>query len=97
MHMMRTLLVSIFILGGTAAGWAQTFKKPECRCQNYGRYIQAGQVACIRTNRGPEMARCVMRGNVTDWDFLGEKCAFTSMTTIPKSSADKIAETSNLQ
>ena len=83
MRIVQTLLFSLFVLIGAGSAWSQKFKKPDCTCQNYGRFIKAGQTACIRTNKGPKMARCVMRGNVTDWDFLDEKCAFTSMTTLP--------------
>ena len=49
-------------------------KMPECRCQNYGNYLLVGQVACIRTNKGPRMARCIMKGNNTMWDFLSDTC-----------------------
>lgn len=96
------VLVGVFVASagvmlGPGSALAQAMKKPECKCQNYGRYIMAGDTACIRTHKGPQMARCVMRGNVTDWDFLGEECAFTSMTTIPASSKEKIEAASALQ
>lgn len=83
MRYLQAGLLALMLAAGIGAAAAQGVKYPECKCQNYGRFITAGTVACIRTNRGPEMARCVKRGNVTDWDFLGEKCALTSMTTIP--------------
>ncbi len=49
-------------------------KVPECRCQNYGRYLLVGQAACIKTNKGPRMARCILKGNNTMWEFLPEGC-----------------------
>ncbi len=99
---MRTvfgMLLSICVLAGTGAAIAEGVKYPECKCQNYGRYIKAGDTACIKTNNGPQMARCIKRGNVTDWDFLGEECSFTSgldapVTPIPASAAAQIQATS---
>lgn len=99
MQTVRTVLISFSILAGIlpavmGSALAQQYKKPECKCQNYGRYIKAGDTACIRTNKGPKMARCVMRGNVTDWDFLDEDCAHTSMSTIPVPAMEKIENAS---
>lgn len=101
---MRTVLgvlLSICVLAGTGAAIAEGVKYPECKCQNYGRFIKAGETACIKTSNGPQMARCIKRGNVTDWDFLGEVCTFTSRldapaTPIPASTADRI-QASSLQ
>lgn len=108
MQTVRTALVAHLVLIGlffASAGLvlapgsalAQAAKKPECKCQNYGRYIMAGDTACIRTHKGPKMARCVMRGNVTDWDFLDEECAHTSMSTIPIPTQAKIKKITVLQ
>ena len=102
MQTVRTVLVSFFILAGLlpavmGSALAQQYKKPECKCQNYGRYIKAGDIACIRTNKGPKMARCVMRGNVTDWDFLDEECVHTSMSTIPAPAMENIGSASVLR
>lgn len=108
MQTVRTALVAHLVLIGlffASAGavlgpgsaLAQGAKKPDCKCQNYGRYIMAGDTACIRTHKGPKMARCVMRGNVTDWDFLEEDCSFTSMSTIPASAQEKIEAATVLQ
>ncbi|MEM8811623.1 MAG: hypothetical protein AAGF59_03325 [Pseudomonadota bacterium] len=93
MKSVATALGPFVVLGVLASGaaMAQSVPYPECKCQNYGRYIKAGETACIRTNKGPQMARCIKRGNVTDWDFLGEDCSFTSMTTVPKSQLEKMA------
>lgn len=49
-------------------------ERPPCRCQNYGTYMFVGDVACIRTNKGPRMARCILKGNNTMWEFLTETC-----------------------
>lgn len=48
--------------------------RPPCRCQNYGTYLFVGDIACIRTNKGPRMARCILKGNNTMWEFLSDMC-----------------------
>lgn len=98
----QLVLIALFLASAGIAltpgsALAQAAKKPECKCQNYGRFIMAGDTACIRTHKGPKMARCVMRGNVTDWDFLDEECSHTSMSTIPVSTQEKIKAISVLQ
>ena len=52
----------------------RTSERPPCRCQNYGTYLFVGDIACIRTNKGPRMARCILKGNNTMWEFLTESC-----------------------
>lgn len=103
MQTAKMVLASLLILASAGSAlmplsaWAQATKRPECKCQNYGRFINAGDIACIRTHKGPQMAKCVMRGNVTDWDFLDEECAHTSMSTIPQPTLKKIKSVSVLQ
>jgi len=97
MRFFQLALISFVVLFGAGSVRSQGVTRPECKCQNYGRFIMAGQTACIRTSKGPRMARCVMRGNVTDWDFLEEECDFVSMSAIPDPARTAIKSTTGPQ
>ena len=57
-------------------------KWPPCKCVNYGRFMLVGEVGCIRTNKGPRMARCILKGNVTYWEWLDDSCPVSKATPI---------------
>jgi hypothetical protein len=47
----------------------------ECRCRGSdGRIFYEGELACIRTAKGPKLARCEMALNNTTWTIVGDDC-----------------------
>jgi len=63
------------------AGPAQAGK--DCTCRHEGRDVAEGQTACLRTAKGPTLARCVMVLNNTSWEFLDRPCPQASTTPMP--------------
>lgn len=83
---MKTCLVMLFALMMSLHGANAAAKKkhpyPECRCQNYGNYYKVGQEACIKTNKGPRMARCILKLNVSFWEWLDQPCPVSDYTPV---------------
>lgn len=46
----------------------------ECTCRHKANDIPEGQVVCISTPKGSQMAQCVKVLNNTSWKFLGTPC-----------------------
>ena len=59
---------ALFGLAGAAPANA------DCICRNRGVAVPEGKTACIKTNKGSQLALCEKNLNVTNWKFLGEGC-----------------------
>ena len=47
----------------------------ECRCRGSdGQIFYEGDLACIRTAKGPKLARCEMALNNTTWTIVRDDC-----------------------
>jgi hypothetical protein len=47
----------------------------ECRCRGSdGRIFYDGDLACIKTAKGPKLARCEMALNNTTWTISADDC-----------------------
>lgn len=46
----------------------------DCTCSHKGAKTPEGQLVCIKTHRGLEMAQCSRVLNNTSWKFLGTPC-----------------------
>lgn len=51
----------------------------ECTCSYEGAKVPEGQSACIKTNKGLQMAQCSRVLNNTSWKFLGVPCPSASL------------------
>lgn len=47
----------------------------DCTCRYKGQDYRLGQMVCLRSPAGPQMARCGMVLNNTSWQFTGRFCA----------------------
>jgi hypothetical protein len=63
--------VAVLLLAGAGAAVADD----DCYCINStGGRVAIGEVACLKTNRGMQEARCGMVLNNTSWIFSGKPC-----------------------
>ncbi|WP_350334801.1 hypothetical protein [Coralliovum pocilloporae] len=83
---MKHILIMMFSLALSMPIAEAAAKKkhpyPECRCQNYGNYYKVGEEACIKTNKGPRMARCILKINVSFWEWLDRPCPVSNYTPV---------------
>ena len=62
-----------------AAGAAQAGPDGDCSCRYNGGEVIEGQTACIKTAKGPTLARCERTLNNTSWKFLNQPCPTASL------------------
>jgi hypothetical protein len=75
---MRRLIAAIVI---SAAGALPALGDPDCRCRGSdGQIFHEGDLACIKTAKGPKLARCEMALNNTTWTVVRDDCP-TAMAT----------------
>ena len=72
--MKRLLLVMVLTLPAGLAGGAANAGDGGCTCRYSGGDVFEGQTACIRTAKGPTLARCEKFLNNTSWKFLDQPC-----------------------
>jgi len=70
---MLRMLIAITGLGIAGAAWAAG-PNGECTCRYQGGDVIEGQTACIRTTKGPTLARCERVLNNTSWKLLDQPC-----------------------
>ena len=51
----------------------------DCTCKYKNLDIPEGQIACLKTPNGEQMARCVRVLNNTSWKFLGGGCLISGI------------------
>ena len=51
-----------------------SFGAPECSCRSKGVVAYEGQIICLQTPNGPQLARCEKVLNNTSWRFLQRPC-----------------------
>jgi hypothetical protein len=74
---------------------ATAFAGENCMCVYKGGRVMEGEVACISTVDGPELARCGKFLNNTSWIRLGKQCTPAKTTENPQKSAKiQVAEVS---
>ena len=67
--------VFAMILMTAAGGLPALGDSDECRCRGSdGRIFYEGDLACIRTAKGPKLARCEMALNNTTWTIVRDDC-----------------------
>ena len=71
--MIRTMTI-IALFAGTLPAAAG----PDCTCKYKNMDIPEGQIACLQTPNGEQMARCERVLNNTSWKFLGGGCSVSS-------------------
>lgn len=76
-------IVAIVLFGGLLAGLPSIPAAADCRCVFAGRYYEAGTYACIRTPKGPRLARCGKVSNLSSWLFTKRRCRLVSMRAMP--------------
>jgi hypothetical protein len=70
-------LSSLICVSGAIAG-------QQCYCRTAtGEHVEVGNVACLKTNSGPQEARCEMVLNNTAWIFTGQPCPLAGRTRRP--------------
>ena len=70
---MRRGIAAILITG--ASVFPALGDSDECRCRGSdGKIFYEGELACIRTAKGPKLARCEMALNNTTWTIVGDDC-----------------------
>jgi hypothetical protein len=70
---MNRALIAVCALGFAAAADAAG-PNGECTCSYQGGDVIEGQTACIRTAKGPTLARCEKVLNNTSWKLLDQPC-----------------------
>jgi hypothetical protein len=67
---------TLFALAGAGIASAALAAGPngECTCSYQGGDVIEGQTACIRTAKGPTLARCEKVLNNTSWKLLDQPC-----------------------
>jgi hypothetical protein len=66
------LSAALIALMGASAG-------ATCTCRANGKVFEQGDLACIRTNGGPKLARCGMELNVSSWKVVSDGCPEVSL------------------
>ena len=75
---MRRLIAALLL---TAVSVLPALGDPDCRCRGSdGRIFHEGDLACIKTAKGPKLARCEMAQNNTTWRVMRDDCP-TAMAT----------------
>lgn len=72
----RIALVVVGLVATTPSGAVLA----ECQCRGNGTFYDQGEVACIRTNAGPKLARCEMALNIATWTIVGDGCPSAGRT-----------------
>jgi hypothetical protein len=70
---MRGMLVALALIGAVAG---QTMSAAaDCLCRGSdGTNFQQGELACIKTAKGPQLARCEMVLNNSSWTIVRDDC-----------------------
>ena len=67
-------MVRAFIILGIAFTTSSALAGEDCTCSHKGAKTPEGQLACIKTSSGMQMAQCSRVLNNTSWKFLGTPC-----------------------
>jgi hypothetical protein len=80
------MLTAMTLLGAIVT--ATTDAQADCRCRGSdGTFFELGELACIRTAKGPQLARCEMALNNSSWTVVREDCPEANATPVPRRSA----------
>ena len=80
---MRGMLAAVTAFGAFAA--QATIAEADCRCRGSdGRIFQQGELACIKTAKGPRLARCEMVLNNSSWTVVRDDCPTAMATPVPR-------------
>ena len=69
-------LLAQFGLAGPPA-IAQQASGKDCTCRFNGSDYHLGEIVCLRTNQGPQLAQCDMVLNNTSWSLTGRSCTIS--------------------
>lgn len=76
MPMKTTLIFSTAVL--MIAATPVLVEARECTCRYQTADVPEGQVVCMQTSNGSQMAQCTKVLNNTSWKFLGTPCPSAS-------------------
>lgn len=83
---MKRLLLALAI---TISSGAAQAGGDGCTCRYEGGDVFEGQTACIKTAKGPTLARCEKFLNNTSWKILGQPCPTAALTPMSRPAADR--------
>lgn len=79
---MRGMLTALTLLGAIAG--QTTMAAADCRCRGAdGTIFGLGELACIKTAKGPRLARCEMVLNNSSWTVVRDDCPTAMATPVP--------------
>lgn len=79
-------LTFVFVIGhetivlADGSQTAQGQPKIDCTCRYQGQDFQLGDMICLKSPNGPQLARCGFVQNNTSWNFTGAGCVYSSAT-----------------
>lgn len=90
---MRGVFATLTLLGAIVG--QTTIAGADCRCRGSdGTFFQQGELACIRTAKGPRLARCEMVLNNSSWTVVRDDCPEASASRAPLLPAGEPADAS---
>jgi hypothetical protein len=79
---MRGMLVALAVIGALVS--YTTVAGADCSCRGSdGNAFQLGELACIKTAKGPRLARCEMVLNNSSWTVIRDDCPSAMATPGP--------------
>lgn len=79
---MRGMLAALTLFGAIVA--QTVIAEADCRCRGSdGTLFQQGELACIKTAKGPRLARCEMVLNNSSWTVVRDDCPTAAATQLP--------------
>ena len=79
---MRGMLTAMTLVGALVS--QVTVAAADCRCRGSdGRTFGLGDLACIKTAKGPRLARCEMALNNSSWTIVRDDCPSAMATPVP--------------
>ncbi len=76
-------MIAVLLLIGATAGLTMPVLA-DCRCRGSdGTIFQLGELACIKTAKGPQLARCEMALNNSSWTVVRDDCPSAMSTPAP--------------
>ncbi len=83
-------VISGFAVPASAAGMKSAQVQPgiDCTCRYKGQDYQQGDMVCLNSPSGPQLARCGFVLNNTSWNFTGMGCLYSSAERHTPETAD---------
>jgi hypothetical protein len=76
------MLTALTLIGAIVS--QVTMAAADCRCRGSdGRTFGLGELACIKTAKGPRLARCEMALNNSSWTVIRDDCPSAMATPVP--------------